>query len=322
MPINLAGRLWHALSYRCMINIPTELLRTLVAVVDNKSFTKAAHALGITQPAVSAQIKRLQTLLDADVFDKNEAGVVLTQVGDAVVTYARRMLSLNDQILQVAAPPPVARRLRIGVTSDYFTPYLGFAFVNFRTAWPHRKFHVTVGTCSQLLHDLRAGELDLVGALTTDKPARDARHHWTEEMVWVRGPTASDAVDNPVSLVSRGEHWMNHCIAIDALEKAGRSYEIVLTAPTIVPLLSAVRNGLGIMPFVRRRIDAVDLAICSDRSLPKLPDLVASIYVSEVGETNVLNALADEIALVKGRSVADPIFSRKTRFRELVDSDE
>ncbi len=46
-----------------MTNIPTELLRTLVAVVDLRSFTKAAQSLGVTQPAVSAQIKRLQGLL-------------------------------------------------------------------------------------------------------------------------------------------------------------------------------------------------------------------------------------------------------------------
>jgi DNA-binding transcriptional LysR family regulator len=46
-----------------MTNIPTELLRTFVAVVDMRSFTRAAQSLGITQPAVSAQVKRLQQLL-------------------------------------------------------------------------------------------------------------------------------------------------------------------------------------------------------------------------------------------------------------------
>jgi len=49
-----------------MINIPTELLRTFVAVVDLRSFTKAAQSLGITQPAVSAQVKRLQQLLGGE----------------------------------------------------------------------------------------------------------------------------------------------------------------------------------------------------------------------------------------------------------------
>jgi len=57
-----------------MINIPTDMLRTLVAVVDHRSFTKAAMTLGVTQPAVSAQIKRLQFVLGIDLFDKNAAG--------------------------------------------------------------------------------------------------------------------------------------------------------------------------------------------------------------------------------------------------------
>lgn len=56
---------------RQMTNIPTDLLRTLVAVVDLRSFTKAAAALGVTQPAVSAQIKRLQFLLGGDLFDRS-----------------------------------------------------------------------------------------------------------------------------------------------------------------------------------------------------------------------------------------------------------
>src|SRR5215470_18688734 len=81
-----------------MTNIPTELLRTLVAVVDLRSFTKAAHSLGITQPAVSAQIKRLQTLLGGELFDKSAPGVALTEKGVRVVNYARRLLTINDQI--------------------------------------------------------------------------------------------------------------------------------------------------------------------------------------------------------------------------------
>src|SRR5580700_8289273 len=56
-----------------MTNIPTDLLRTLVAVVDLRSFTKAAHSLGVTQPAVSTQIKRLQYLLRTELLDKSAA---------------------------------------------------------------------------------------------------------------------------------------------------------------------------------------------------------------------------------------------------------
>src|ERR1700745_1591168 len=64
---DVAGRICNG-----MPNIPTELLRTFVAVVDLRGFTKAAQALGFTQPAVSAQIKRLQSLLGRGLLDKTD----------------------------------------------------------------------------------------------------------------------------------------------------------------------------------------------------------------------------------------------------------
>src|SRR4051812_38676265 len=98
-----------------MINIPTDLLRTLVAVVDLRSFTKAAASLGITQPAVSAQIKRLQFLLGKEIFDRSAQGISLTPHGEMTVSYARRLLSINDQIMEIGGPGRMAEQLiRIG----------------------------------------------------------------------------------------------------------------------------------------------------------------------------------------------------------------
>src|SRR5215471_6143944 len=98
-----------------MTNIPTELLRTFVAVVDLRGFTKAAQALGFTQPAVSAQIKRLQVLLGSDLLDKSAPGVVLTERGRAIADCARRLLAINDQIIELASVRGATMPLRIGI---------------------------------------------------------------------------------------------------------------------------------------------------------------------------------------------------------------
>src|SRR5262245_60443058 len=81
-----------------MVNIPTELLRTLVFVVDQRSFTKAAQSLGVTQPAVSAQIKRLQFLLGYELLDKSAPGVSLTSRGEKVVDHGLHILSMKHEI--------------------------------------------------------------------------------------------------------------------------------------------------------------------------------------------------------------------------------
>src|SRR5215208_3155719 len=144
-----------------MTNIPTELLRTLVAVVDLRSFTKAAHSLGVTQPAVSAQIKRLQNLLGSELLDKSAPGVSLTSAGELVVNYARRLLSINDQILDLAGPRPAGKTLRVGQTGDFTANEIALALACIRARRPDLHFALHSAPIDALLKDLREGELDL-----------------------------------------------------------------------------------------------------------------------------------------------------------------
>src|SRR5712671_7944885 len=113
-----------------MTNIPTDLRGTLIAVVDLRSFTRLAQLVAVTQPAVSAQIKRLQAMLEVDLFDKSAPGVTLTAKGEQMVGYARRMLALNDQMLGAATHVGAAANMRIGLAVDYYEgPEIGRAHV-------------------------------------------------------------------------------------------------------------------------------------------------------------------------------------------------
>src|SRR5215510_10077194 len=98
------------------INIPTDLLRTFVAICELGSFTKTAHMLDLTQPAVSAHMRRLESMIGADLIAKSLTGVVLTECGTEVLRHARRMLAINDQIVNgssgVEAQPQV---IRVGI---------------------------------------------------------------------------------------------------------------------------------------------------------------------------------------------------------------
>jgi DNA-binding transcriptional LysR family regulator len=168
-----------------MTNIPTDLLRTLVAVVDLRSFTKAAASLGVTQPAVSAQIKRLQFLLGGDMFDRRTQGVSLTQQGELVVSYARRLLSINDQIVHLGgAGPRPELVIRVGAPCDFIASILPGILGRFRERWPDVRFIVRTDFFDSLVRELRSGELDLFVGLSMTPPP-DARHSWAEEVVWV-----------------------------------------------------------------------------------------------------------------------------------------
>ena len=160
-----------------MTNIPTELLRTLVAVVDLRSFTKAAQSLGVTQPAVSAQIKRLQGLLGADLLDKSAPGVSLTSAGELVVNYARRLLSINDQILDIAGPRP-ARKKMCGSARPATSPRRRSrsGLTCSRVRRPDLRFEVYNANIDVLLRDLREGDADLAIWVSSTGPTLDTRY--------------------------------------------------------------------------------------------------------------------------------------------------
>jgi DNA-binding transcriptional LysR family regulator len=279
-----------------MTNIPTELLRALVAVVDHQSFTKAAVALDLTLPAVSTQIKRLQFLLGCEVLDRSTQGIKLTPQGEMVVSYARRLLSINDQIVHIGgAGPRPELVIRLGTPSDYIASRLPSTLAHFRERWPDARFIVRTGYFDALARDLRGGSLDIMIGLTASRP-HDARHFWAQETVWVRGLTTELDLSRPVPLISCGESCLYHRIAVQALKKAGLDWEDVFTGPSMISLSSAVVAGLGVMTITRRRANDYGMVVWEDPLLPKVADLYSGIYVREGGARAAYEQLADEIA--------------------------
>lgn len=298
-----------------MTNIPTDLLRTLVAVVDLRSYTKAAAFLGITQPAVSAQIKRLQFLLGADLFDRRTQGVSLTSHGQAVVSQARRLLSINDQILALGSRGPDNKAelvIRIGTPSDFIASFLPDTLARFRTQWPEVRFSVRTQPFDPLLRQLHNGEIDMMIAQTM-VPPHDARHFAEQEVVWVRSPSMQFDLTGPVPLVSHGDSSIYRRLAVQTLREAGLHWEDVFMGSSMHSLSNAVAAGLGVMPITRRRAKQVGIPVWEDTPLPTLPKLYSGIYVREGGARASYEQLADEIASMLFGSNSGKVFGGQVR---------
>ncbi len=284
-----------------MTNIPTDLLRTFVTVVDHRSFTKAANSLGVTQPAVSAQIKRLQSLLGEEIFDRTVQGVSLTPHGEVVISYARRLLSINDQIVHLAGVGSLPELvIRIGTSSDYAAALLPGVLAKFRHSFPAVRFNLVAGYSEPLMRQMRDGEIDVFVGLSISEP-RDAQEVWEAPLVWVRGPEMRLDPGEPVPLVSYGEPSVYHRAAVSALRGAGLAWDEVFTGPVMASLSGAVAAGLGVMPITRRRAIEGGLIIGDDLPLPALNHVYGGIYIREGGPREIYEQLVADIATRMGR---------------------
>jgi DNA-binding transcriptional LysR family regulator len=291
-----------------MTNIPTELLRTFVAVVDMRSFTRAAQSLGITQPAVSAQVKRLQQLLGGDLMDKSAPGVLLTPLGESVLGAARRLLAINDQILTLAAAPAAAAEtIRVGLPGDFIGDILWRTVVRNQEARPDVGFHLKSCPSDLLARDIRQGELDVAVVVSGGERHTGARYHWTEPMRWVRSALTRIDPQAPVPLVSHGDKCLMHRHVVDALDAAGRAHKLSFTETSITSLVTAVAAGLGVMVLPGCASLPADLTIWDDAPLPLIPPIVCNVCVRS-GADEAADRFAQDLAgaFAQGREPPAP----------------
>ncbi|AOV06397.1 LysR family transcriptional regulator [Sporosarcina ureilytica] len=141
-----------------------DLYKIFCQVGESKSFSQAAKALYMTQPAVSQSIMQLERELDIRLFHRTPQGTFLTDEGKVLFEYANSALNLLNvgQEKMIEFKNLTAGELKIGVgdtISRYFLlPYLE----RFHNRYPNVKFKIENGTTSELCTFLKAGEVDIV----------------------------------------------------------------------------------------------------------------------------------------------------------------
>jgi DNA-binding transcriptional LysR family regulator len=153
------------------------LLRAFVTVAREGNLTRAAAQLHLTQPAVSLQIKHLQTALGVTLFTRTSHGLSLTRDGQALLPHAERAMAAASDVERAAATlrHEVRGRLRIGTILDPAFLRLGGFLRQLVETWPHIETALRHGMSGWVLDQIRAGELDVgyyIGQ-PSDEDARD-----------------------------------------------------------------------------------------------------------------------------------------------------
>ena len=281
-----------------MRNIPTDLLRAFVTIIDLRGFTRAGERLGRTQPAISLQMKRLQDLLDVPLFDRDSGGAKLTEAGEVVASYARRMLALNDEMMLRLSRRDRGGKLRLGIPNDYadhFLPALMSRLQQDQTAFT---FEVVCDVSHELLKGLREGALDVVIAMTPDGPAEGAFMTWRETVCWV-GSKDSDAAlnaDETLRIVCYPEGCLYRRNMLTALQRDGRNFELVYSSPSLSGIEAAVSTGFGITVLAERFVSGKFRKLAARHNLPKLADVVVGIYLNDKFDSTTARSFAARIA--------------------------
>lgn len=277
--------------------LDNDLLRTFVAITDTGSFTRAAQRVHRTTSAVSMQVKRLEEMLGRTLFVREGRSVSLTPDGEALLSFGRRMLRINDEAVARFLAPSIDGRVRFGAPDDFGTRFLPNILARFAATHPMVEVDVVLAPSVRLTAELDAGDLDLtlVTAGSSDTRTESGIVVYSEPLVWagLKGGHAQEDEPIPLALSSQGCAWRSTALA--ALDRAGTPYRIAYNSEHCQGQLAAILADLAIAPLPQSLVIPPYARVDPRYGLPSLGNyqilLIKGIDIGPAAE-----ALAEQIS--------------------------
>jgi DNA-binding transcriptional LysR family regulator len=262
-------------------NLDLHALRAMISGIDLGGFAHAAQRLNRSQSAISMQLRKLEKLAGQRLFKREGRGLALTDAGDVLLRYARRLLALNDETMAALGASAVGGTIRVGMPQDFVDVLLPGLFARFTKARPGMHIEVRAGRNYALTEDVDAGRLDL--ALAFAEPGRNKRRRLaTLPRVWVaNAPNQPKPVEElPIPLVVFDGPCLFRQSGIRALDRAGIPWRLALTTPSLSGVWVGVRASLGITVRTPVAVPSYLSVLKASAVLPKLPAVDLLLHTS------------------------------------------
>lgn len=283
------------------------LLQAFILLVETGSVSETARRIGRTQPAVSLQMKRLEEILDAQLFTHANRKLVLTHDGELLLGYARTIMSLQDEVKVRLVAPKLSGHVVIGVPDLYAAYLMPPILSKFFSAFPDVIVELRTMLSSPLMAQLKAGEIDLA-LVTGMKAFSDGELVAQEPLVWVTGDQRSSHDGNPVPLAMLPPGNVFRDLALGSLDTVGRKWKIILISPGLNGLHAAVLSGAAVSVIARSSVIPGMRILGQDESFPSLPAVDLVLYRAGKSNNAAADALGDMVTDHFVRSGIAPAF--------------
>lgn len=269
-------------------------LRTLIAIAESGSFTRAADIVHKTQSAVSMQIRRLEERLGRDIFVKDGRSARLTPDGERLLDYAYRILRLSDEAVQLFRTDSLSGSVKLGVPDDYAERYLPQILSRFAVAHPQVEVNVVCEPSLQLIAQVQANDLDL--AIITHTPEHGLGEIIREEkLLWVSSARQAIHCARPVPLALGRDTCIWRRSALAALERATIPWRVLYTSWSSTAVGAMIQSGLAVSVLAESALRNGMRVLGPEEGFPLLPPVKIALLRNPRARTHLAQALAQQI---------------------------
>ncbi|QBY01603.1 hydrogen peroxide-inducible genes activator [Rhodophyticola sp. CCM32] len=238
-----------------MIGVTLKQLRYFDALARHRHFGRAAEASAISQPALSQQIKELESMVGAPLVERGSRHIRLTTLGEDFVVRTQKILLSIDELgdLARASKGPLAGRLRLGIIPTVAPYLLPQIFAALAGRFPGLDVEMRESVTQSLIRDLTEGGLDVaIVALPISEPALREFSLFEEEFVLVRHrKDEGQPVPGPMKLqtmrlllLEEGHCFRDQALSFCALTDT-QSHQL-LEGSSLSTLVQMVSAGMGV----------------------------------------------------------------------------
>lgn len=259
-----------------MRNLDLNILRSFVTVVETGGVTRAAGILNLTQSAVSMQLKRLEELLAVEVLHRVGRKLVITPAGEQLLSYAKRMVELNDEAFLRLTDQVEVGVIALGVPTDIVFPHIPNVLKRFNAEFPQVKVQLISSFTAELKDQFSKGEIDII--LTTEQEL-DAGGETLKEAAlrWIGAPQGRAWQQRPLPFASR-QSCNFRSMSFAALDRAGIAWEDVVTTESEVAAEASASADLAVLTRLEGHHPPHLELIEANGQLPDLGTSLVNIY--------------------------------------------
>lgn len=270
-------------------------LQTFITISDMGSFTKAADEVHRTQSAVSMQMRRLEERIGKTLFEKDGRSNRLTEDGEKLLAYARRMMHLNRETLAAFDDRALEGMVRIGIPDDYADRFLPEIMARFARSNPRVELTVICEPTPGLVDHLKRGNLDLAIVTHNDASAQSEVVR-REPLLWVSSANHAthEEVVLPMAFGRPTCIWRR--AACDVLDKMSRDYRVLFSSFSATVITAAVLSGLAISVLPECALRPGMRVLGEGDGFGLLPDCRIGIMRGHSVRADIVEAIARHIS--------------------------
>jgi DNA-binding transcriptional LysR family regulator len=261
-----------------MDHLNLELLRTFISVVELNGFNRAAVKVHRSQSTISMQMKKLEEVAGGGLFEKKGKKHVLTNQGEVLLSYAKRILELNDQALQTLKETKLKGKVRVGLQFDFAESTIREALFKFSKTHSEIMIDLRIDSSDVLQQQLSGGKLDIAVYLARERnPGLDSSAMGNFPVKWIYSPLTKvlPAEGSRISLAVLGPNCKIRQMASSALSQAGIPWHIAFSSSSLAATFGAVAAGIGISARTIIGLPPSLKFVPAGAGLPKLPVVTA-----------------------------------------------